>query len=1263
MNTQKFDEGVEVIVPEGFQVLSTHTQKAKSSRGTRKLKTSGTVAMPTDDGSTQDDSLVLNSLEQIGMELIQELEIVPISQPNLVRKRLPEEESEAEFKIDLAQNENAVMLLEQDGMYLWKYASQTDITPSFRRRGKVKEETQKRLIFQVDIGDSTEPELDETRRGIWEKVKEFAWGRVKAYILKFVASATVELAQKRLERNVSRGIVHITSTDPETWQLVNDIEKIITPSDRPHKILLLLHGTFSSTIGAFGALGATPWGKSFLQSVLNTYDVVIGFDHATLSEDPLQNAQQLLKAFKSVTWPAPPHFDIITHSRGGLVARCLIEKLLPQGDWQPKFNRVIYVASTNGGTLLAEPENWESLVNLYTNLAAGACRVIGLIAPQTKIVSLVLNEIIQSIGKFITYCADSAITNRLVPGLSAMEPDGDFIKDINLLQDGQPSIENSYYCAITSEFKPQLTGSHEPKELPKRFLTLFGGTFIKHLMKESNDLVVNTDSMGAIDLVVGSFIKERYDFGSNPQVYHTNYFTRPEVANALTRWLNLPPLKSEQVAEDTVRPKGRKRSIKNVVPPMTNIPKPLEPIPLIRSTNKTLSPVIDTDIITVNGNGPVGTLLTDISRIAPSYVVIQRPYNDTTLYYAFEAERVLMLAPGQTDNTPVIDALGLHEWMASGTQSDEESIEVKLPTDQVGDSPNITSLREVVLKGNVPVGVIPEKRELLDAESLANVAKIVYNPTTDEDRIIVRRTMPSSPVPLKMEIPLPGVICHFRAEMDAEVVVKRATTIIVTISRELLEQVVGGISADASREVNPEKKIVIRVITRSNFIVVDSNDGQAEIDVPKPNEPQELLFDVRATEEGKGEIWVLIRQDQVSVAKLVLKPKVVKSRKLSSEKLISERVTSDPKPLDKPLNQLVIEERKTVDGYNYIYRINSPGLKLNRKFTSENIIGDRQEYVASLYKQIEDRWISSGRDKENFAEELRAFGADLFNELIPVGLQKILWKRRKDFDSIQIISSEPFIPWELIHLRDPEKIGMPEETIFLAQMGLIRWLEGANEDGWPPELVKIRDGRVKYVIPKYPHPDYKLPEAEQEIEFLSDQFHAEKVESESGVIRKLIAKPGAFDLLHFACHGVANSDNISESSLLMQGHVENGNYVLDSLNTTVVSRFSNLKADDNNPMVVLNACQAGRAGYKLTGIGGFADAFLMGGAGAFVGALWSVGDSPARTFTETMYEKLISGKNLSEATIEARNAAKEAGEATWLAYAVYGHPHMKISRE
>jgi CHAT domain-containing protein len=89
----------------------------------------------------------------------------------------------------------------------------------------------------------------------------------------------------------------------------------------------------------------------------------------------------------------------------------------------------------------------------------------------------------------------------------------------------------------------------------------------------------------------------------------------------------------------------------------------------------------------------------------------------------------------------------------------------------------------------------------------------------------------------------------------------------------------------------------------------------------------------------------------------------------------------------------------------------------------------------------------------------------------------------------------------------------------------------------------------------------------------------------------------------------------------------------------------------------------GRAGYKLTGLGGFAQAFLSAGAGLFAGTLWSVGDRPAATFAQRFYKELRAGTNLSEATIRAREQARQQGDASWLCYVVYGHPLAMLSQQ
>jgi hypothetical protein len=69
--------------------------------------------------------------------------------------------------------------------------------------------------------------------------------------------------------------------------------------------------------------------------------------------------------------------------------------------------------------------------------------------------------------------------------------------------------------------------------------------------------------------------------------------------------------------------------------------------------------------------------------------------------------------------------------------------------------------------------------------------------------------------------------------------------------------------------------------------------------------------------------------------------------------------------------------------------------------------------------------------------------------------------------------------------------------------------------------------------------------------------------------------------------------------------------------------------------------------------------FLRKGAGAFVGASWAVRDKPAAVFSTTFYNAMLGGKTLAEAATAARAAAKAMGDASWLAFKVYGHPRAR----
>jgi hypothetical protein len=92
------------------------------------------------------------------------------------------------------------------------------------------------------------------------------------------------------------------------------------------------------------------------------------------------------------------------------------------------------------------------------------------------------------------------------------------------------------------------------------------------------------------------------------------------------------------------------------------------------------------------------------------------------------------------------------------------------------------------------------------------------------------------------------------------------------------------------------------------------------------------------------------------------------------------------------------------------------------------------------------------------------------------------------------------------------------------------------------------------------------------------------------------------------------------------------------------------------PVVFFNVCQIGRSAMSLTDFGGWARQFLHAGAGAFIGAYWSIYARPAYDFAKELYSRLLSGISISRAVQEARLAIKPAGDPTWLAYTVFADP-------
>lgn len=146
-----------------------------------------------------------------------------------------------------------------------------------------------------------------------------------------------------------------------------------------------------------------------------------------------------------------------------------------------------------------------------------------------------------------------------------------------------------------------------------------------------------------------------------------------------------------------------------------------------------------------------------------------------------------------------------------------------------------------------------------------------------------------------------------------------------------------------------------------------------------------------------------------------------------------------------------------------------------------------------------------------------------------------------------------------------------------------------------------------------------------------------------------------FDVLHVACDGEVQEDNIEKAELLIIDELVNRRARHVAVSANLVGMSARL--GERRPLVLLNACEAGRLGESLTAWGGWPSRLIRAGAGAVVGASSPVRDVASSKFATAFYDALLAGKTLSLAASEARGAAAAIGDATWLAFKVFGDPH------
>lgn len=429
--------------------------------------------------------------------------------------------SRVRLRTKLKKNEKSVLLVESEGVFQWVLPNEEGISGA---SGDLQSDT-----FEIEL--SPPSQQSDTSALFLRKIAGKIWEAAKVYVFKFVVKASVKFAARKIDGKGPFGLFEIKkSNDLNSW-IPKRSNRLKSLNPEKKRVLLFIHGTFSSTHDNYGSLADV---SDFTNNLSSKYDAVLGFDHRTLQEDIVQNAESLAEAFQRIdTNGQTCELDILGYSRGGLVLRWFVEKELQNLEYW-KFGKGIFFGAPLAGTSLANPGNWAALVDVYTNTLVAAANALGLVTGGSA--GAVISAVTKAMGGFVKYLAEVGTEPDTVPGLASMTPGNPLIG--RLQDDSYPEAKK--YSAFVSNYEPDLSGT-----LLAKAKMIAADKIADRFFGEDNDLVVQTKSMSALDRdteVSGKIIS----FGPEESVMHTAYLSSDRVITNLNNMLGLTKPSSTQ---------------------------------------------------------------------------------------------------------------------------------------------------------------------------------------------------------------------------------------------------------------------------------------------------------------------------------------------------------------------------------------------------------------------------------------------------------------------------------------------------------------------------------------------------------------------------------------------------------------------------------------------------------------------------------------------------------------------------------------------
>lgn len=365
--------------------------------------------------------------------------------------------------------------------------------------------------------------------GVLLKAFKVLTGIGKDPIAEFAVSQIVAKADGQVDEGI-----YPLSSGPLPTQLKGSVAKLTEIPATSKPVLVLVHGTFSDTVGTFGKL----WTEQ--SGIVNQLFVehpggVFGLDHRTLAVSPIANALSLAKSL-----PANTRVRLLTHSRGGLVAEVFARVCAEPDAAVQKFKSVLATAQSTWekDTFDLRQKAFDTQLQELTALAAEvkarnlavermvrvACPVRGTLLASKRLDAYIsvlkwalelahipiAPELIGLIGAIAQRKADPAE----LPGLEAQMPDSVMVQWLHAIETPLPGDLRV------------IAGDMQGDSVISWLKTLVADSFYW----TDHDLVVQTRSMygGAPRANNSLFV-----FDQGASVSHFNYFKNERTAKAV----------------------------------------------------------------------------------------------------------------------------------------------------------------------------------------------------------------------------------------------------------------------------------------------------------------------------------------------------------------------------------------------------------------------------------------------------------------------------------------------------------------------------------------------------------------------------------------------------------------------------------------------------------------------------------------------------------------------------------------------------------